>query len=304
MKRIAILIFPALFVFVGCNENNDGAFHASAIIEGTSIKVSAQTGGYLTQVNFNEGDEVQAGQTIAVVDTEKLSYQLEQVQASLNELAAQRRIAQVNVKRSQDDFDYANTKHERFVDLLSKNAATQQMVDDTEIQRDRARTASETSKQNLVSLENKQISLQAQAKLLRRQISDALVTAPISGSITTLYFEAGETIPPNAPLAEIIDLAKMSAKVYVSETYLPMLRLGQSAVLQIDGTEQTLTGSVAWISSKAEFTPKNILTDESRTALVYAVKIKVDNPDRILKHGMPVSITLQPATTQVTPSSL
>ncbi|MCI0693729.1 HlyD family efflux transporter periplasmic adaptor subunit [candidate division KSB1 bacterium] len=84
----------------------------------------------------------------------------------------------------------------------------------------------------------------------------------------------------------------MWTKVYVSETYLPQIKIGQPAQVKIDGTDQTLEGTVAWISAKAEFTPKNILTEESRTALVYAVKINIENPTRVLKHGMPVSIVL------------
>jgi HlyD family secretion protein len=291
--------FPKFLLFIflllaGCDKKSNSTFEASAIVEGTAIKVSAQIGGYLMKVNFDEGEDVQIGQAIAVVDTEKLSYQLEQVQANLEELAVQHRLAGTNVRRAQQDYDYAKTKYERFLDLYQKNATTEQVRDDAKINYDRAKTALESARQALQSMASKEKGLEAQAKLLQRQIKDAMVQAPISGTITTRYYDAGETIPPNAPLVEIIDLSRMWTKVYVSETFLPNLRIGQPAQVKIDGTEQTLTGTVAWISSKAEFTPKNILTQESRTALVYAVKITVDNPERILKHGMPVSITLQP----------
>jgi HlyD family secretion protein len=275
-----------------CEKKNDSAFQASAIIEGTAIKVSAQTGGYLRQVNFDEGQEVQIGQTIAVVDTEKLGYQLEQIQANLGELNVQHRMATTNLRRAQDDHDYAKTKYARYLDLFQKNAASQQVLDDLKIAYDRAVTALESARQSLQSIASREKSLEAQAKLLRRQLNDALVKAPVGGTITTRYYDAGETIPPNAPVVEIIDLSKMWAKVYVSETYLSRIKIGQPAQVKIDGASQTLSGAVAWISAKAEFTPKNILTQESRTALVYAVKINVDNPDGILKHGMPVSIIL------------
>jgi HlyD family secretion protein len=286
-----LFLFGPLFL-ASCDKKDNSTFQASAIIEGTAIKVSAQTGGYLRQVNFDEGQEVQIGQTIAVVDTEKLGYQLDQVRANLDELNVQHRLATTSLRRAQDDHDYAKTKYERYLDLFQKNAASQQVLDDLKIAYDRAKTALEAAQQTLASIASKEKGLDAQAKLLRRQINDALVKAPISGSITTRYYDAGETIPPNAPVVEIIDLSKMWAKVYVSETYLSKIKIGQPAQIKIDGVSQTLSGAVAWISAKAEFTPKNILTQESRTALVYAVKISVDNPDGILKHGMPVSIIL------------
>ncbi len=292
MKHLPKIFLPALVLLISCDKKNNSAFQASAIIEGTAIKVSAQTGGYLMQMNFDEGQNVQIGQTIAVVDTEKLGYQLEQIRANLDEVNVQHRIATTNLRRAQDDHEYAKTKYERYRDLFQKNAASQQALDDLKIAYDRAKTAMESAQQALASIASKEKGLEAQAKLLRRQINDALVKAPITGTITTRYYDAGETIPPNAPVVEIIDLSKMWAKVYVSETYLSRIQIGQPAQVKIDGASQTLSGAVAWISAKAEFTPKNILTQESRTALVYAVKINIDNPDGILKHGMPVAISL------------
>jgi HlyD family secretion protein len=293
MRSIAKSLLLAFLILAGCERKNNSTFQASAIIEGTAIKVAAQTGGYLLHVNVEEGEQVKSGDTLAVVDAEKLGYQLAQIQASLDELNVQHRLATTNLRRAQEDYDYAKTKYERYRDLFEKNAASQQTLDDLKIVYDRATTALESAKQSLQALGSKEKGLAAQAKLLQRQIDDAMVKAPISGTITTKFYDAGETIPPNAPIAEIIDLAKMWTKVYVSETYLPHIKIGQTAEVKIDGTSQTLTGTVTWISSKAEFTPKNILTPESRTALVYAVKIIIENPDRVLKHGMPVSIALQ-----------
>jgi len=295
MKKNAKIFLLAFLILTGCEKKNDSTFQASAIIEATAIKVAAQTGGYLLKVNFDEGDEVRSGDTLAVVDAEKLGYQRDQVQANLDELNVQHRLAATNLRRAQEDHDYAKTKYERYRDLFQNNAASQQVLDDLKIAFDRAATAREAAQQSLQSTASKEKGLEAQTKLLQRQINDAMVKAPISGTITTRFFDAGETIPSNAPIVELIDLSKMWAKVYVSETYLPRLKIGQTAQVKIDGADQTLNGAVAWISSKAEFTPKNILTQESRTALVYAVKISIDNPERILKHGMPVAITLRPA---------
>ncbi len=294
MKRFEKFLLVLSLLLSACNKKETSTFEASAIVEGTAVKVSAQTGGYLLQVAVSEGDEITLGHTIALVDTEKLSYQLEQVQAGLEELSAQRRMAETNLRRAKEDFDYAQTRYERFLDLFQKSAASEQTRDDAKINFDRAQNTYEAAQQNLQALTGKAKGLEAQSKLLRRQINDATVKAPLNGTITTRYYDTGETIPPNAPVVEIIDLSKMWTKVFISETYLPKVKIGQAAQVRIDGTTQTLTGAVAWISAKAEFTPKNILTQESRTALVYAVKINIDNPDKVLKHGMPVAIVLEP----------
>ncbi|MGH7495030.1 MAG: HlyD family secretion protein [bacterium] len=288
-------VFITFMLLAGCRQSADPAFEASAIVEGTAVKVAAQTGGYLLQVHVDEGDGVTLDQTLALVDTEKLSYQLEQVQAHLEELNMQQGIAASNQRRAQDDFEYARTRYERVAELFKANAATEQARDDAKINLDRAQAAYESARQNVQALASRKKALAAQGKLLRRQINDGLVKAPLRGTVTTRYYKTGETIPSNAALVEIIDLAQLWTKVYVSEKYLPQIRNGQSATIQIDGTDQKLTGKVAWISSKAEFTPRNILTEESRTALVYAVKVEVDNPDGILKHGMPVTVVLRPA---------
>ena len=149
MKYLPKIFLPVLVLLISCEKKNNSTFQASAIIEGTAIKVSAQTGGYLMQVNFDEGEDVQIGQTIAVVDTEKLGYQLEQIRANLDELNVQHRMATINLRRAQDDHDYAKTKYERYLDLFQKNAASQQVLDDLKIAYDRAVTALESARQSL-----------------------------------------------------------------------------------------------------------------------------------------------------------
>jgi HlyD family secretion protein len=291
LRRLVVTLI--LIILAGCGQNNPETFTASGIVEGTAVKVAAQTGGYILKVNFDQGEDVEQGDVIAVVDTEKLAYQLEQIQAALDQVEIQHQINLNTLEKTRSEYQHIETKYKRFQDLYQQNSASKQTLDDLKTAYAGAKTQLENAQQNLRLVESKQKGLEAQRKLVLRQIKDATVTAPLSGTVTTKYFEAGETVPTGAAVVEIIDLAKMWTKVYVSELMLPKIKVGQEAKVRIDGTDQTLTGYVSWISPKAEFTPKNILTKESRTSLVYAVKVNVENPDKLLKHGMPVEVNFQ-----------
>ncbi len=290
LQTCLILLLPVLYL--GCNKAENGHFRASGIVEGTAIRVAAQTPGLILHVAIDEGQQIKKGQLIAQIDTVRIGYQLEQIQAGIEEIAVQRQIILNTLTKAQSDFANVEKRYARILKLYHQNSAPQQKLDDVEAAQAAATAQLQNVRQSVNVLKSKEKGLLAQRKLVRKQLNDATVTAPISGTITTKFFESGETVPPGVPLVEIIDLAHMWTKIYVSEKLLSQLQPGNPAEVSIDGTEKTLTGRIAWISPKAEFTPKNILTDESRTSLVYAVKITVENPNGLLKHGMPIVVNL------------
>jgi HlyD family secretion protein len=136
--------------------------------------------------------------------------------------------------------------------------------------------------------------IDANLKLLDKQISDAVVTAPSGGSVIEKYSEKGEIVTYGKPLVKIADISKVWLKVYVSEEMLGKIKLGGKADVRIDSMpEKSFTGSITWISPKSEFTPKSVQTRNSRIDLVYAVKITLENPDGIFKIGMPAEVYIQ-----------
>jgi HlyD family secretion protein len=128
----------------------------------------------------------------------------------------------------------------------------------------------------------------AQIATAEKAIADATVTAPISGVVSEKLVEAGELLPPRAPVVVVTDLSRVWANVYVDEPVVPRLRLGQPATLYTDAGGQGIPGIVSYISSKAEFTPRNVQTAEDRSKLVYRVKVSADNASGMLKVGMPI----------------
>jgi HlyD family secretion protein len=128
----------------------------------------------------------------------------------------------------------------------------------------------------------------AQIAALQKNLDDATVRAPGDGVVTEKLAELGEVIAPRTPLIVVSDLDHAWAEVFVDEPDVPRLRLGQAATVFTDAGGSGIPGKVSFISSKAEFTPRNVQTAEERSKLVYRVKIAVDNRDGVLKEGMPV----------------
>jgi HlyD family secretion protein len=285
---LSILVFA-----LSCSNSNSNKLNFTGIIEGTSIKIPALTGGEVTSLFVEEGIVVQKGQLIAAIDTLDLSFQRQQLEGGLDEISLQREIAVTNLRRAKNDYDYVQEKYQRFENLLETESVSQQIVDDVKNQLQNAESAYLTARMQYQTLETKKKQLEAQYQSVLKKIKDAIITAPQAGVISEKYYEQGEAIPSMTPIVELIHIEEVWVKIYISETLLPHIKIGQTAEIKPDGLEEGIPGLISWVSSKAEFTPKTILTEETRLSLVYAVKILIKNPHGILKHGMPVAIQLE-----------
>jgi HlyD family secretion protein len=133
----------------------------------------------------------------------------------------------------------------------------------------------------------------AQLAQLEDRIRRTAVTNPSAGTVLVTYVKSGEVVQPGQPLYKIADVGVVDVRAYVSEPQLPSVKIGGTARVTVDvgdGRRQTLNGTVSWISTQAEFTPTPIQTRDERADLVYAVKVRVPNPDGLLKIGMPVDV--------------
>jgi len=134
--------------------------------------------------------------------------------------------------------------------------------------------------------------VKAQMAALEKTIADGTLAAPIAGVVTEKLVDAGELLSPRAPVVVIADLDHVWANVYVNEPDVPRLHLGQTATVFTDAGGAGLPGTVSFIASRAEFTPRNVQTAEDRSKLVYRFKISVDNRTGTLKIGMPVEANI------------
>jgi HlyD family secretion protein len=283
------VLAATLALILSCGGNRRESY--TSVLEGKSVQAPALTGGKVAEFFVREGDTVSIGARLVQLDTTELTLQLKQLLGALDELKVQEEIAGINVRSSETDLAYVREKHNRVEALQKNDAATRQSLDDLNNQLEKVQSLRDAAGQQPRVLAAKRVQLEAQIALVRKKLSDASVTAPSRGTVVTRYFEPGEAVPPLQPVVELMDLSELDVKVYVPEKKLAQVKLGQEVSVRVDGTKQNFTGRITWISPKAEFTPKQILTPETRTSLVYAVKVTVLNPDQVLKHGMPVEVS-------------
>ncbi|WP_179337812.1 HlyD family secretion protein [Winogradskyella ludwigii] len=264
--------------------------------EATEITISAENNGKLMQFNLEEGDILQKAQFIGYIDTIPLSFKREQLEVSKAVISSKSKgvLSQISVLNSR--LRTANTNKTRAQNLIKDNAGTQKQLDDVSGEIDVIKNQIRSVEIQNAPVVNELKSIDVQLKQIDDQIEKSKIINPTHGTVLTKYAEPNEITAFGKPLYKIADLTTMQLRVYISETQLANLKIGQEVTVKIDDadTMKSYKGKISWIASEAEFTPKIIQTKEERVALVYAVKVDVKN-DGSLKIGMPAELWLNNA---------
>ncbi|MBK8554396.1 MAG: efflux RND transporter periplasmic adaptor subunit [Lewinellaceae bacterium] len=307
----AILLAVGLSVFTACQQTETPA-DAYGNFEADDMIVSAEGTGELIAFQVEEGQTLKAGQVVGCVDSTQLVLKKEQIEASVRAIAAKSPAiaAQLSVFEKQLDaakqqISTLQREQTRVQNLLKSDAATPKQLDDINAQLDQAQ------KQVAVILEQKTASnaslsvqksgllaeilpMKKQIAQIDDQITKCRVVNPINGTVLNTYASQGELAAFGKPLYKIANLDPIILRAYIAGDQLGSIKVGQNVTVSVDapdGAMKDYTGTVTWISEKAEFTPKVIQTRDERVNLVYAVKIKVGN-DGGLKIGMPGEVKI------------
>ena len=241
---------------------------------------------------YAETGETVGGQVLALIDTIDLAFQRAQLRGGGGRDRGQEEIALTSRGRASSELEYLKRNHERLSNLLEGSAVTRQAVDDAGNRLRNAEAALATAGQQAGTVQAKKRQAEAQLALVNKQIGVASHRRDCGHRDEQMFPSRGRPIPRMSPVYEIIDTEEVWGKIYVGEEKLPSIKAGTEVRINIDGMAAPMAGRIEWISPKAEFTPKQVLTPESRTSLVYAVKIAIANPDGTLEHGMPVEVKL------------
>lgn len=274
-----------------CGNKKDDA-DASGTFEATEVIVSAEASGKILSFNVEEGQVVAANQFLGTIDSTQLYLRKQQVISSKKALLSRRPDIKKQIAAIEQQIATAKTEHKRFENLVKANAANQKQLDDIDAQIALLKKQLDAQKTTLVTgnqgINNDSEGISLQASQLDDQLQKCKITSPIAGTVLVKYAEMGEVAALGKALFKIADTNNMILRAYVTADQLTQLKIGQKVKVTSDfGKDDTkeYAGTLAWISSKSEFTPKTIQTRDERANLVYAVKINVKN-NGLLKIGM------------------
>ncbi len=290
MRKILTLAGTALMM-AACG-GNEKAQDATGTFEATETTVFAEQSGTLLTFGINEGDEVAQGAEVGLIDTTQTWLKIQQTEATKAVYQSQKPDTERQIAAIRQQLAKARQEQQRYKELVADGAAPSKMLDDATsqvkvLQKQLDAQISSLSTSARV-LDKQTAAAEVQVASLRDMLRKCHITAPTQGTILEKYVERGEFVATGKPLFKIADTQAMYLRAYVTSAQLQNVKLGQQVKVFADYGDQQkkeYVGTVAWISSRSEFTPKAILTDDERADLVYAVKIAVRN-DGYIKIGM------------------
>ena len=304
MKKIIFLSLSILFC-ISCNKKEKD-YDATGIFEATEITVSAQASGEVQQLDITEGQSLDSGARVGQIDVYQLVQKQNELEAAkqqiyANKAATDSRQLDLNKQLAslQQQISHAQRERQRFARLVQDGAVARKLLDDINAQisllqrqleatRDQFRSTNASLADQVKGFQAQMKGVEAQQRQLERQIQNATIVAPKSGVMLEQLVKAGEFVGVGKPLFKLAQMDHIYLRAYVTSAQLKSVMLGQKAKVYADyggGQQQEYEGKVAWISSRSEFTPKTIVTDDERADLVYAVKILIKNDGRV-KIGM------------------
>lgn len=294
---------------------DEGTVFASGTVDATEIAASFRVPGILIKRPVDEGSRVKPGELLAALDERETVARLHQTEAA--QQAAQARlkdmqqgyrpqeIAEARAQAEQARANLSNLQEEaRRSEALFRGGATSQQ------RRDKDRTAAEVAAQQLSAVQERLKLLQsgyrpetinaARAQLGEAQAAveaasvaraDLQIKSTVDGVVTRTHAEVGETLGAGRPVVTVTDISRPWVRVYIPENQIGKVRLGAAAKVKVDTfPDRKFDGRVSYVSSQAEFTPKNVQTQEERVKLVFAVNVTLENRDGTLKPGMPADV--------------
>ncbi|MCQ2285623.1 MAG: efflux RND transporter periplasmic adaptor subunit [Bacteroidales bacterium] len=293
-KLCLFLTIVSLLSACQTDKENTDAF---GVFEATEITVSSENNGKLLVFNIEEGRTYEKDEIVGYIDSSQLCLQMQQLDASIKAALARQPDMPSQIQVLQDKLVTLEKEKNRVTNLVEANAASTKDLDDilAEINITKSQitaTKSTLSIQSQAILEEVE-AMRIQKMQLANQVKKCQIKTPINGTVIKKYINESELAFQGKPLFKVADLTNMFIEVYVTEDMLSSIKLGQKATIHIDaanGAKKNFEGKIAWISPKAEFTPKMIQTKNERVNLVYAVKVTFKN-DGSAKIGMPGDVT-------------
>ena len=290
MKKVFAMA-GALLMLAACG-NNEKQYDATGVFEATETTVAAEQSGTLMRFDVTEGSELSLAQEVGLIDTTQLWLKIQQSKATKDVYQSQKPDMETQIAATRQQLAKAKQDQLRYKELVADGAAPSKMLDDAtnqvQVLQKQLEAQISSLSTNTNALNKQMAATDVQTSQLQDLLQKCHIVTPIKGIVLEKYVEKGEFVAVGKPLFKIADTEQMFIRAYVTSAQLKNIKVGQKAKVFTDyGDEQKkeYEGTVSWISSRSEFTPKTILTDDERADLVYALKVAIKN-DGYVKIGM------------------
>lgn len=286
-----VTLISCVLALGSCN-NNENQFDATGTFEADEVIVSAEASGKLLTFSVEEGQEVSKGEQVGIIDSTQLHLSKLQLIENQKAVLAGRPDTRTQIEATKKEIQNALLDKSRIENLVKGEVASQKQLDDINAKLEvlQARLAAQQNSllTTTTSLNEQSNAISVQLAIVQDQLQRCRIVNPIDGTVLTKYAMQNEMTLPGKALYKIANMNTIILRAYISGSQLSQIKLGQQAKVLVDAPDdgyKEYSGTIGWVSDKAEFTPKTIQTKDERANLVYAVKINVKN-DGFLKLGM------------------
>ena len=318
-KQKIIIIFIAAFIvciatLVYFSRNGEDMYTAHGYVDLKASALSFERAGKIDSINVIEGQKVNKGDILAVLNSDEFSHQLEITKAKCKAVSAKLSLyergyrkeeieqAQANVKKLTENYDLSELSYKRVNELYrSKSISVQEkdnalfntkmikaQLDEAKAKLSQMKTGFREEEITQAKAENE--GCMAELKMLEYKISEqGVIKAPFTGSIRTSFREEADYVTPSQSVFEIVKTDKKRIAVYATYEQLPFIHIRNKAFIK-NGSDKDVEGVVTYISDTAMFTPKTVQTQDLRADLVYEIRVETSDKDDILKFGQPVTV--------------
>jgi HlyD family secretion protein len=291
-NKLLIRSYIVLATFLIACSNGDGNFDATGTFEADEVIVSSEAIGKLLKFEVEEGAILKQNQVVGLVDTTQLYLKKKQLEANIRAILIQQPDIPTQLAAIQEQIATAEREKKRIENLVKTNAATTKQLDDINSQLDVLNKQYDATKSSLTitkkGIQSEALPLIAQVEQIQDQINKSIIINPIDGTVLTRYAMQDEITSNGKALYKIANLSEIILRAYINGDQLGQVKIDQKVKVYVDkgnGKQKELEGTIYWVSSKAEFTPKTIQTKDERANLVYAIKVRIKN-DGYIKIGM------------------
>ncbi len=294
LNRFSILAITLVgLVLSSCNRNGNKA-DAYGTFETDEITISAESSGKLLKFTVDEGDQLKKGQEVGSIDSIQLYLKMKQLSSQIDAIKAKIPNISAQSDVQEEQLNVLNIEYDRIKKMFTDGAATQKQIDDIEGRVNLAKKQKDAIDIQKTSVFAEIPALNAQIEQIKDQLRRCKIVNPVDGKVLVTYVNQFENVVQGKAIYKLANMDFMYLRAYISGTQLHSFQPGIKVKVFIDSENDKLIemeGTITWVSSEAEFTPKIIQTREERVKLVYPIKVKVKN-DGSIRIGMPAEVQL------------